>query len=102
MRRSIFALSFPLFALTLVGCEDGPNQTFSPVPGSAAGIFNNASTDGSVDPGTKGFGEDGGGTNLVVLCDGPTKQKTWAAAFKKPIRPPQEAAGLDLAGGPTW
>ena len=100
--RSIFALSLPLLSFALVACEDGPNQTYNPVPAGASGIFNNGNTDAAVDPGRAGFQVDAGGTNKVVLCDGPTKQKTWAGAFQKPILPPRQAAGLDVAGGETW
>src|SRR5690242_8575169 len=97
--RSIFALSLPFLSLALVACEDGPNQTYNPVPAAAADNFNNGHTDAAVDPGQAGFLVDAGGTNKVVLCNGETKLNTWRAAFKKPILPPRQAAGLDVAGG---
>ncbi len=109
MRRSIFAVSLSLlssFAIASAtsGCEDGPNQTYTPAPPGAGSLLNNGDTPGNVDPTKANFlePEAGTGTNKQILCDGPTKQKTWAAAFKKPIVPPRGAGGLDLAGGESW
>src|SRR5512133_3234563 len=103
MRRSIFAVSLSVLSFGLMACEDGPNQTYSPLGPGAGELINNGDNPGSVDP-TKGAFVDPSqaGTNRQVLCDGPTKQKTWALAFKKPVLPPRSAAGLDLAGGETW
>ncbi len=110
MRFSIVSrlLAFvPLAAIAtvaLAGCEDGPTQSYNPAPAGAGDLLNNGNTPGVVDP-TKGSyaaPDAAAGTNKQVLCDGPTTQKVWAAAFAQPILPPQSAGGLDIAGGDTW
>ncbi len=109
MRRSIVSLpvlsSFlAVAALGLTACEDGPNQTYNPAPPGAGDLLNNGNTPGTFDPTKAGFElpDAAAGTNKQILCDGPTTQKTWAAAFEKPIVPPHSAGGIDIAGGETW
>ena len=113
MRRSIVSVPvLPSLAslailtglLGLTGCEDGPNQTYNPAPAGAGDLLNNGNTAGTVDPTKAGYAlpDASAGTNKQVLCDGPTTQKTWAAAFEKPILPPHSAGGIDIAGGDTW
>lgn len=80
-----------------IGCEDGPNQTYSPAPSGASDTWNN-SNGSQVSPNTKDFGYLHGGTNANVLCDGPTLAKTWANMDQQPILPPVGAAGIDMAG----
>jgi len=101
MRRSKSAafagILAALASFGTLGCEDGPNQTYSAAPPGAGSTWNN--TGGSqVSPGTKDFGYLHGGTNANVLCDGPTLAKTWANMDTQPITPPVGAAGIDLAG----
>lgn len=101
MRRSKSAALAGILAAVAsfgaLGCEDGPNQTYSPAPAGASNTWNN--TGGNyVAPGSKDFGTLHGGTNANILCDGPTLAKTWANMDQQPITPPIGAAGLDLAG----
>jgi hypothetical protein len=84
-------------SLGTAGCEDGPNQTYSPASPAAASAW--TATPGSqVTPGTKDFSNLQGGTNSNVICNGPTLAKVWAAMDSQPIIPPVSAGGLDMAG----
>jgi hypothetical protein len=51
---------------------------------------------------TQGFDTTVTGTNKQEICDGPTKKARWEAAFAKPVVPPRQGAGIDLAGGDSW
>jgi hypothetical protein len=99
MRRTTFVTLAVVAAISVgtLGCEDGPNQTYSPTP---AGLGNewNGTGGSSVDPATKDFGYLHGGTNAALLCDGPTLQKTWANMDNQPIIPPVGGAGINMAG----
>jgi hypothetical protein len=101
---SVSILPLALAAFGLTGCEDGPAQTYNPAPPGAGDLLNDGKTAGSVDPTKATFDlpDAASGTNKQILCDGPTTQKTWAAAFSKPVLPPQSAGGIDIAGGPSW
>ncbi len=80
-----------------LGCEDGPNQTYSPTSPAAGSTWNNAGGS-STDPSTKDFGYLHGGTNANVLCDGPKLAQTWAKMDSQPIIPPIGGGGIDMAG----
>jgi hypothetical protein len=84
-------------SLGTLGCEDGPNQTFTPASPGESNTWNNSGSN-YVAPGSKDFGYLHGGTNANVLCDGPTLAKVWATMDAQPIVPPVAGAGLDLAG----
>jgi hypothetical protein len=84
-------------SLGTLGCEDGPNQTYTPASPGASNTWNNSGSS-YVAPGSKDFGYLHGGTNANVLCDGPTLARTWAAMDQQPIVPPISGGGLDLAG----
>ena len=105
MRRSaiaILSLAAP-FALAAGGCEDGPNQTYSPAPSGAAGNWNNGGADASTsDPGSQGFDAGGGGTNKVNICTAAQQQQAWSTAFNDPLVPPFTGAGIDLSAGGTF
>lgn len=89
--------------MCLVGCEDGPNQTVSPAPGGAAGLWNNAGPDASTnDPGSQAFDAGGGGTNSVNICTAAEQQAAWSKAFTLPLIPPFGAAGIDLSANNTF
>jgi len=103
MRRLLIAPLTMLAAFVAAGCEDGPDQPYSPPPSNAADNWNNSKTPGHSDPSKQGF--DGGGstgTNKVELCSGPEKAKRWAEMVNIPIEPPRKGAGIDLAGDETW
>jgi len=106
MRRSaltgiIFAVAAPAFAVS--GCEDGPNQTYSPAPAGAANEWNNGGADASTnDPGSQSYEAGGGGTNKVNICTAAEQQLAWTKAFTSPLIPPFTAAGIDLSAGGTF
>jgi hypothetical protein len=98
MRRSIFALlGAALASMGTVGCEDGPNQNYSPTSPNAA-ANQNGGPGSAVDPATKDFGYLHGGTNANVLCDGPTLHKVWGMMDNQPILPPTSIGGVNMAG----
>jgi hypothetical protein len=102
MRRSlaITVLCFAAFAPTmLAGCEDGPNQPYSPAGPGATG-WNNGNSPGVVNPANQGYGGQGNtGANKNVLCNAEKLHATWSAMVKQPILQ-NVSAGVDMAGGP--
>jgi hypothetical protein len=103
MRRSVLASVALLSAFLTTGCEDGPNQSFSPAPAGAAGNWNNAGPDASWnDPGSQAYDAGGGGTNAVNVCTAPQQNAAWSKAFQAPIMPPFQVAGIDLSAGGTF
>jgi hypothetical protein len=102
MRRSVLT-SVALLSAFLAGCEDGPNQTYSPAPNGAAGNWNNAGPDASYnDPGSQNYDSGGGGTNSVNVCTAPQQAVQWATAFNAPMLPPFGVGGIDLSAGGTF
>ncbi len=101
MRRSMVLL-FAAASLAFIGCDDGPNQTFSPAPDGAGQKWNDGKTPGGADPATGNFQPTGGGTNKQDICDAPTKKAAWAFAFNQPIIPPTTAGNINMAGGDSW
>ena len=99
---SVASLAAAFASLGTTGCEDGPNQTFSPAPGGAGRHQNGGESVTSVDPSHKDFNSGHGGTNKNELCDAPTKAKVWQRMLSQPIVPPLGGGGLDLSGGPSW
>jgi hypothetical protein len=103
MRRSVLTGVALLSAFLTTGCEDGPNQSYSPAPGGAAGNWNNGGPDASYnDPGTQAFDAGGGGTNSVNVCTAPQQNAAWTTAFQLPILPPFQVAGIDLSAKGTF
>jgi hypothetical protein len=102
--RSRFLIVLTLFApWALAGCEDGPNQSYSPAPNGAANNWNNSNTPGFTDPSKQGYtGVESTGATKNEICTAPEKQKRWAAMVQEPIIPPHGGGGIDLAGGDTW
>ncbi len=93
----------PLFTLT--ACEDGPNQSFSPAPNGAAGVWNGPGSAGLPEGGTysgngtQQYDASFGGQNANITCTADQAKQIWSNAFKQPILPPGIAGGLDIAGG---
>jgi len=105
MRR--FVLLVAVVSPLLAACEDGPNQTYSPAPGGAAGVWNGPPGSGGLpDGGTfSGTGNEGydasfGGTNANVTCTPAQAKATWTGLFQENIQIPGLAGGIDIAGGP--
>jgi hypothetical protein len=86
-------------ARLLVGCEDGPAQSYTPAAGT---LFNNGAVDGSVNPGD--YPIDGGyaGISRTAVCTADLKRARWAKMLTEDIVPPRLYAGLDMAGGGEW
>ena len=84
----------------LAGCEDGPNQTYTPATGT---LFNQGNIDAGVsDPVTVPI--DGGynSQSVLTICPPDLKRRRWAKMDTEPIIPPASFAGIDLRGGDTW
>jgi hypothetical protein len=97
-RSSAFvAVLAAVTALGAAGCEDGPNQTYSPAtPGETTAWGTTSPT--QTNPASKDFSYLQGGTNSNVICNGATLAKVWAAMDEQPVLPPVSAGGLDMAG----
>jgi hypothetical protein len=105
MRRSVLSrialvVAAPA-AFAVIGCEDGPNQPYSPAPTGAGSIWNNGGGTTN-DPGMQGLNSGGGGTNAVNICTAAQQQQAWSKAFTSPLIPPFTAAGIDLSAGGTF
>jgi hypothetical protein len=95
-----------LTALLSTGCEDGPNQTFSPAPANAGSIWNGPGGGGGLGDGgafvgtsTQEYDASFGGTNLNQLCTATTEKAVWSSLFSQAIAVPGVAGGIDIAGG---
>ncbi len=79
----------------LAGCEDGPNQTYSPATGT---LFNNGATDGAA--GVVEASLDAGYVSQTALtpCSAEIQRSRWATMLNEPMIPPAVFAGLDLRG----
>ncbi|MGH7295290.1 MAG: hypothetical protein ACRELB_10165, partial [Polyangiaceae bacterium] len=96
----------PAIPLLIGGCEDGPNQTYSPAPAGAAGNWNGSNGSGGLGDGgsntptgTQDYDASFGGTNANDLCTADQEKATWSRLFQEPIALPGLAAGIDAAGG---
>ena len=102
MRRFLIALTL-LAPWGLAGCEDGPDQPFSPAPEGAANKWNSPGGKGWTDPAKQGYlGGGSTGTTKNEICTAPKKAERWKAMVQEPIIPPHGGGGIDLAGGDTW
>ena len=95
-----------LIPLLGTGCEDGPNQPYSPAPPGASATWNGPPSAGIPDggvyvpPATEGFDASFGGQNANDLCTATQKKAVWDKLFGEPIQVPGLAGGIDIAGGP--
>jgi hypothetical protein len=84
------------------GCEDGPNQPYSPAPPGAGRVWTAPATDAAVAAGSQGFDASYPTTGKTTLCSTDFKRDRWAWMLRQPVRPPRFYSGLDLAGGDLW
>ena len=107
MRRYVLAVAALLPLLSATGCDDGPNQSFSPAPAvlpaygmaiPARGGIPEGGTTWS-NPGTEQFDASFGGQNANITCTADQAKKIWYKCFQQPIQLPGLAGGLDIAGG---
>src|SRR6516164_7131218 len=104
MRRSITLLIAALSSMSLLGCEDGPNQTYSPAP-PGAGDFLNGQNPGSgpvIDPATASLQQGFDSFSRQQICSASEKRTRWAKAISAEIQPPRKYGGIDMAGDDTW
>jgi hypothetical protein len=85
-----------------VGCDDGPTQTFAPLPAGAVAP-NKADAGAYVDiiPQQK-LGASTAGSNALVLCTPEKLRKTWEGALQQPIVPIRGMAGIDATANLTF
>ena len=94
---AVVAVLAAVTSVGAAGCEDGPNQAYSPTtPGQANSWSAPPAT--VTYPSSKDYSYLQGGTNANIICNGAQLAKTWALMDKQPILPPVSAAGLDMAG----
>ncbi|HEY3818325.1 MAG TPA: hypothetical protein VGL81_14195 [Polyangiaceae bacterium] len=97
LSSTVVAVLAAMTSIGAAGCEDGPNQTYSPTTPGEANSW--VAPPGTVTyPSTKNYSYLQGGTNANIICNGAQLAKTWALMDKQPILPPVAAAGLDMAG----
>ncbi len=99
LAAAILAAIAPLAA---IGCEDGPNDPYSPAPATAGSTWNDGQHTNTV--GSASANYDAGNssaTNAVDLCSADQIAAARKKYFAAPILPPGVAAGIDLAGGPA-
>jgi hypothetical protein len=107
MRRFVYLVAAVVPLVGATGCEDGPNQTYSPAPGNAGNVWNGSTGVGIPEGGaftgsaTEGYDASFGGTNANITCTADEATKRWQNLFQEPIEIPGLAAGLDIAGGPN-
>ncbi len=109
MRRHVPFFMAPVVALAALlntGCEDGPNQTYSPAPAGAGNVWNGPAGSGGLGDGgsftgtsSQGYDASYGGTNLNQLCNATTEKSVWSGLFSQAIAVPGVAGGIDIAGG---
>jgi hypothetical protein len=102
MRRFTAIIAAALCTLSLLACEDGPNQTYLSAPPGAANTWNDGKGDAAVVSGTQGFDAGYPTTNATALCSTDFKRERWAWMLTQPIKPPRFYAGLDMAGNDQW
>lgn len=106
MQRSPYAIESGIiclmacFALT-AGCEDGPSDSYHPVPARASRTWNDSHPSDFADDAGQDFVVSTAGTNKNDLCTPDQLKAARSKYFGAPIRPPGIAAGLDIAGGPN-
>jgi hypothetical protein len=102
MRRSVATILCVVPALVaggiiLAGCEDGPNQTFTPASGT---LFNNGDVDGAAGLAEASFEASYPSVNVLEPCTPALKRQRWAKMLTEAIAPPLDVAGLCLDGAP--
>src|SRR5947209_2007323 len=100
MRKLCLPLAIFAVAAAATGCEDGPNQTFTPAPGNPG--WNNGSGDAAVGPGSQGFDAGYPTSNATSICSTDFKRQRWAWMLAQPVVPPRFYAGLDMAKNDKW
>ena len=97
LSSAVVAVLAAVTSLGAAGCEDGPNQTYSPTTPGEANSW--TAPPGTVTyPSSKNYSYLQGGTNANIICNGAQLATTWALMDKQPVLPPVAGAGLDLAG----
>jgi hypothetical protein len=99
-RRSLLTLgvfsSLAMLTLggTLVACEDGPNQTYSPSAPGAGNYWNNGNPDASVGTATGQYDANFGQLTPLQLCTSDQQRIAWANMLTQPMVPGDSNDGL--------
>jgi hypothetical protein len=86
----------------VAGCEDGPDQPYSPAPANAASTWTNPEVDAAVANGNQEFDAGYPTVGKTTLCSTDFKRQRWAWMLTQPVSPPRFYAGIDMAGGNLW
>lgn len=100
MRRSVATILCVVPAIVaggiiLAGCEDGPNQTYTPASGT---LFNNGDVDGATGVVEASLEASYPSVNVLEPCTPELKRDRWAKMLTEAIAPPLDVAGLCLNG----
>lgn len=101
LRRCLFGV----VVAALVGCEEGPDQIFKPLPeGVDRTILNGLAPAGYLAEGLQPFEfkTSGKQEGTAKICEGDEQKARWSKMIKEPILPTVGAGGLDLRGEPQW
>lgn len=101
MKRSSVVLSTVLGTF-FFACEDGPKDTYKPLPAGAGQLINAGDPQAYVDPATKSFQEDTSGTNVQNICTPSERRAALSLAFRDPIIPAKGTATVDLTAGGVY
>lgn len=100
-RRSLLCV----VVAALLGCEEGPDQIFRPLPeGLDRIVLNGLKPGGYQADGQQPFEfkTSGKQEGTAKLCEGDEQKERWSKMIKEPIIPTVGAGGLDLRGEPVW
>jgi len=100
--RAISVVSIALLSSLLLACEDGPTQTFSPLPAGGDKTINNGQSAPSYDPVTAPQDASFPGKSLQEICSAEEKKVRWGDMLRQPLTPPRKYAGLDMAKSDNW
>jgi hypothetical protein len=102
MRRLCVKLAL-FVAVVLVGCEDGPNQTYKVSPAGAGDQWNNGNNAPVVASNAAQSPDARYPTaGKTTICSTDLKRERWGWMLTQPIIPPRFYAGLDMAKDDLW
>jgi len=102
MRRLCVKLAL-FVAVVLVGCEDGPNQTYKVAPSGAGQQWNDGNTSPTVATNATQTTDARYPTaGKTTICSTDLKRERWGWMLNQPIIPPRFYAGLDMAKDDLW
>jgi len=100
--RVAHVIPLTLFASLVMACEDGPTQTFNPLPAGGDKAINNGNSNPSFDPVKAPQNASFPGKSLQEICSADEKKLRWADMLRQPVAPPRKYAGIDMAKSDNW